>query len=517
MRTTNLRRSLRRSLELDHVAFRIAQINRRPSPLRAITLHHFARRNPVGRKVAVDEICVERLDAHAEVIHVERFRAGRGAAHAAQLTDDRDQIDQRAPGAQLNQTEIVLALFNVASEHVAIKADHFVRVDNAQHDVVDFADADHWRKLRKSACDIYAAFRYPIVSAMTSTTLMQLKTLPSTGLNVSQVCLGTMTWGEQNTESEAHAQLAYAIAQGINFIDTAEMYPVPPNGKTQGRTESFLGSWLARQRRDALIVATKVAGPGRRDWIRGGRTDLTREVIAEAVETSLARLRTDYIDLYQIHWPQRNVPMFGATEFDPSKEKQAGPSIHEQVEGMAAMIKAGKIRYYGLSNETAWGVCEFQRAAKELGVPGPVSIQNSYSLLSRNVDNDLAETLFRENMALLAYSPLAAGILSGKYLNGAQPPGARFTLFDSLGVRFRKPLVGEAVAAYAALAKERALTLVQLALGYVASRWFVGASIIGATTMAQLKEDIAAAQLVLDAETLAGIRNIQMRYPNPAA
>ncbi len=326
-----------------------------------------------------------------------------------------------------------------------------------------------------------------------------------------------MTWGEQNSESDAHAQLDYAVAQGINFIDTAEMYPVPPNGKTQGRTESFLGSWLARQQRDKLVIATKVAGPGRRDWIRGGRTDLTREVIAEAVDTSLQRLRTDYIDLYQIHWPQRNVPMFGSTEFDPSKEKQGGPTIQEQVDGMAAMIKAGKIRYYGLSNETAWGVCEFQRAAKALGVPGPVTLQNSYSLISRNADNDLAEALYREKMSLLAYSPLAAGILSGKYSNGAQPPGARFTLFDSLGVRFRKPLVPEAVAAYAALAKKRGLTLVQLALGYVASRWFVGASIIGATTLPQLEEDIAAAQWALDAEALADIREIQARYPNPAA
>ncbi len=346
---------------------------------------------------------------------------------------------------------------------------------------------------------------------------MKLNTLPSTKLNVSHVCLGTMTWGEQNSEAEAHAQLDYAMAQGINFIDTAEMYPVPPNGKTQGRTETFLGSWLKRQQREKLVIATKVAGPGRRDWIRGGRTDLTREVIAEAVDTSLQRLQTDYIDLYQIHWPQRNVPMFGATEFDPGKEKTGGPSIREQVEGMAAMIKAGKIRHYGLSNETAWGVCEFQRAAKELGVPGPVTLQNSYSLISRNVDNDLAETLFREKMSLLAYSPLAAGILSGKYLNGAQPPGARFSLFDSLGVRFRKPLVPDAVAAYAGLAKERRLTLVQLALGYVASRWFVGASIIGATTMKQLEEDIAAAQLSLDADTLAAIREIQTRYPNPAA
>jgi aryl-alcohol dehydrogenase (NADP+) len=345
---------------------------------------------------------------------------------------------------------------------------------------------------------------------------MQYKILPGTDMNVSRVCLGTMTWGEQNTEAEAHEQLDYAIEQGINFIDTAEMYPVPPNARTQGRTEKFLGTWLVRQKRDRLFIATKVAGPGRRDWIRNGRTDLTPDVIAEAVETSLIRLQTDYIDLYQIHWPQRNVPNFGATEFDPAKEK-AGPSIHEQVSGMAAMIKAGKIRHYGLSNETAWGVCEFRRAANELGVPGPVTLQNSYSLLSRNVDNDLAETLFRENMSLLAYSPLAAGILSGKYMGGAKPEGTRFTLFDSLGLRFRKPMVSEAVDAYAALARRRGLTLVQLALGYVNSRWFLGASLVGATSMGQLKEDIAAAQLSLDTGILEDIKQIQLRYPNPAA
>ena len=345
---------------------------------------------------------------------------------------------------------------------------------------------------------------------------MDYHTLPGTDMKVSKVCLGTMTWGQQNSETEAHEQLDYAVAQGINFIDTAEMYPVPPNAQTQGRTEKHLGTWLARQQRDRLFIATKVAGPGRRDWIRNGRTDLTSDVIAEAVDTSLMRLQTDYIDLYQIHWPQRNVPMFGATEFDPSKEK-GGPSIYEQVQSMAEMIQAGKIRHYGLSNETAWGVCEFRRAARELNVPGPVTVQNSYSLLSRNVDNDLAEVLFRENMSLLAYSPLAAGILSGKYLGGAKPAGARFTLFDSLGIRFRKPIVSEAVEAYAALAKRRGITLVQLALGYVASRWFLGAAIIGATSMTQLKDDITAARSTLDTETLEQIRQIQLRYPNPAA
>jgi len=345
---------------------------------------------------------------------------------------------------------------------------------------------------------------------------MKYRTLPSTNLKVSEVCLGTMTWGQQNSEAEAHEQLDYAISQGINFIDTAEMYPVPPNATTQGRTETFLGSWLGRRPRGDLVIATKIAGPGRRDWIRNGRTDVTPANIAEAVDLSLERLRIDYIDIYQIHWPQRNVPMFGAVEFDPSKERD-GPSIREQVEGMAAMIEAGKIRHYGLSNETTWGVCEFHRVAKELGVPGPVTLQNSYSLVSRNVDGDLAEALFRERMSLLAYSPLAGGMLSGKYLNGALPPNTRFALFDTLGQRFRKPQVVEAIAAYAQLAERRGITMVQLALGYVKSRWHLGSSIIGATTMAQLREDIAAAQFELDAETLKEVEAIQARFPNPAA
>jgi aryl-alcohol dehydrogenase (NADP+) len=344
---------------------------------------------------------------------------------------------------------------------------------------------------------------------------MKRRILPGTGLSVSEVCLGTMTWGEQNTAEQAFEQLDYAVAEGVNFIDTAEMYPVPPNARTQGRTETILGEWLSRRPRGDLVIATKVAGPGRRDWIRNGRTDLTREVIAEAVHTSLARLKVDWIDIYQIHWPQRNVPMFGVVDFDPSKER-GGPSIHEQVEAMAGLIRAGKIRHYGLSNETSWGVCEFHRAARALGVPGPVTLQNSYSLVSRSADGDLAEVLFREQMSLLAYSPLAGGMLSGKYLDGALPPGTRFALFDGLGQRFRKPMVTEAIAAYAALARERGITLVQLALGYVRSRWHLGASIIGATSMQQLREDVAAAQFELDAETLAAIAQVQARYPNPA-
>ncbi|MBK9114415.1 MAG: aldo/keto reductase [Betaproteobacteria bacterium] len=344
---------------------------------------------------------------------------------------------------------------------------------------------------------------------------MKTRTLPGTSLSVSTVCLGTMTWGEQNSEADAHAQLDYAVAQGVNFIDTAEMYPIPPAAATQGRSEAMLGAWLARQARDRLVIATKVAGPGRRDWIRGGRTDLTAANIGEACDLSLSRLRTDYIDLFQIHWPQRNVPMFGTVEFVPGDEKP-GPGIREQVEGMAALIDAGKIRHYGLSNETTWGVCAFREAARAAGVPGPVTVQESYSLVSRRADVDMAEALHRENMSLLAYSPLAAGMLTGKYLRGARPANARHMLFANAGVRYRKPLVQEAVAEFAQLAQRRGLTLPQLALGWVGSRWFVGAALVGATTMAQLAEDIAAAQHVPDPETLADIAAIQERYPNPA-
>jgi aryl-alcohol dehydrogenase-like predicted oxidoreductase len=271
---------------------------------------------------------------------------------------------------------------------------------------------------------------------------MKYRLLPGTQLNVSEVCLGTMTWGEQNSEADGHAQLDYAVAQGsISSTPRRCIRCRPTRPRRAAPRRSSARGWHA-DRAATSSSRPKVAGPGRREWIRGGRTDLTRDVIADAVDTSLARLQIDCIDLYQIHWPQRNVPLFGATEFDPAKENP-GPSISEQVEGMAAMIRAGKIRHYGLSNETAWGVCEFHRAAKSLGLPGPVTVQNSYSLVSRSVDNDLAEALYREGMTLLAYSPLAAGMLSGKYMGGARPPEARLTRFDGMGMRFRKPIVHE--------------------------------------------------------------------------
>ena len=345
---------------------------------------------------------------------------------------------------------------------------------------------------------------------------MDYRILPGTDLRVSSVCLGTMTWGEQNSEADAHAQLDLAVEQGINFIDTAEMYPVPPNARTQGRTETFLGRWLAARGREGLVIASKVAGPGRRDWIRGGRTDLTPDVIRDAVETSLERLRIDCIDLFQIHWPQRNVPIFGAMGFDPAKEREDVAPMRGQVEALAGLVAAGKIRHYGLSNETAWGVCEFRRIAASLGVPAPVTTQNAYSLVARAVDGDLAEALYREGMSVLAYSPLAGGMLSGKYRRGARPDGARFVMFPEFGARYRRPLVAEAVDAYAALAAQRGLSMVELALGFVRSRWFTAATIIGATSLDQLREDVVAAQVTLDADTLAAIAEIQLRYPNPA-
>jgi len=341
------------------------------------------------------------------------------------------------------------------------------------------------------------------------------KNLGKSDLNVSELCLGTMTWGQQNTEAEAHAQLDYAVANGINFVDTAETYPVPPQAATACRTERYVGTWLKRQPRDKLIVATKIAGPGRRDWLRGGKTELKRENIVEAAHDSLQRLQTDYLDLYQIHWPDRNVQMFGASEFNPKHERPTVPIV-EQIEAMAQLIKDGKIRHYGLSNESSWGLSRFCWLADQHGLPRPVSIQNVYSLVSRQFDLDLSEVSFRENVPLLAYSPLAGGRLSGKYINEPKLPGARFTLFPEFQPRNSRPAVPLAVADYVALAKKRGLEPDVMALAYVRQRWFVGATIIGATTLEQLKRNITSVELTLDAETLKDIQAIHTRYSTPA-
>lgn len=349
---------------------------------------------------------------------------------------------------------------------------------------------------------------------------MEYKRLGTSELLVSEICLGTMTYGQQNTIAEAHEQLDYAIAQGLNFIDTAEMYPVPPNAATQGRTEQYIGEWLAqphiKQQRDKLIIATKIIGTGRNySWLRDDSiAALSRKNILQAVDDSLKRLQTDYIDLYQIHWPDRNVPMFGQVDFNPQQEREIVP-IAEQLTTFAELIQSGKIRHVGVSNETPWGISEFSHTAKQLGLPKIVSIQNAYNLINRTFDSGLAEACYREQVGLLAYSPLGFGHLSGKYVQGS-PSNTRITLFPSFGQRYRKVNVQAATAEYAAIAQKYDLSPTQLALAFVRSRWFVTSTIVGATTMEQLKENIDSANVNLTAEVLAEIDRVHARYFNPA-
>ena len=344
---------------------------------------------------------------------------------------------------------------------------------------------------------------------------LRYNTLGDSPLRVSELCLGTMTWGQQNTEAEAHAQLDRAFDFGINFVDAAEMYPVPPRAETQGRTEQYLGAWLAKRKRSDVIVATKLAGPRRPiDWVRGGNLAYTRENVQRAVEDNLRRLKTDYIDLYQFHWPDRYVPQFGEVAYEPEREVPSTPT-EVQLDAIASVIQQGKVRYWGVSNETAWGVTEFSRVAERIGAPKPISIQNAYNLLNRHYDGPLAEATKHEHVSLLAYSALAFGLLSGKHVNGLVP-STRFALFEGFGARYRKPNVDEAVAAYTTLAREHGLTPTQLALAFVRSRWFVASTIIGATTLEQLEENLGSVQVQLSPEVLAGIEAIHAKYPNPA-
>jgi len=339
--------------------------------------------------------------------------------------------------------------------------------------------------------------------------------LGNSELQITSICLGTMTFGEQNTEAEAHAQLDYALAQGINFFDTAEMYPVPPRPETSGRTERYLGSWLKRQARDRIILATKATGPGRPfDWIRDGRLQFTGVNLQQALEGSLQRLQTDYVDLYQLHWPDRNVPLFGEYHFDPASERETIP-LSETMAALADLIAAGKVRSWGLSNETPWGLMTCLRLADELGLPRPVSVQNAYSLINRTWENGLAEIGYREQLGLLAYSPLGFGLLSGKYLRDPGTSG-RITLFEGFGARYGKPNTARAVAAYTELAERHGLTPTQLALAFVYSRWCVASTIIGATTMEQLRENLAAREIVLTPDVLAKVEDIHLAFPNPA-
>jgi aryl-alcohol dehydrogenase-like predicted oxidoreductase len=345
--------------------------------------------------------------------------------------------------------------------------------------------------------------------------MMEYRKLGASDLLVSSVCLGTMTFGQQNTEAEGHLQLDAAFARGVNFIDTAEMYPVPARAETCGATEAIVGSWLKGRPRDKLVVATKVAGPSRgMGWIRGGPLALDGENIRAAVEGSLRRLGTDYIDLYQIHWPARNQPMFGQWRFDAAAERPATP-IPEQLAILAELVKEGKIRYVGLSNEHPWGLMTFLRAADELGLPRVVSVQNAYSLLNRGFEQTLAEVCFRESVSLLPYSVLGFGHLTGKYL---EDPGAsgRISLFPAFGQRYDKPGVRPAVAAYANLACRYGMAPAELAVAFVAGRPFVGSVILGATSLAQLEANLRACEKLLDNHILAEIDALHLQFTNPA-
>ena len=351
---------------------------------------------------------------------------------------------------------------------------------------------------------------------------MDYTTLGQTDICVSKVCLGTMTFGDQNTQADANNQLDYAVAQGINFIDTAEMYPVPPKAETYTLTEPMIGVWLKNQQRDKLIIGSKISGPRRgMPWIRNNEFSLDRETIRNALHDSLKRLQTDYIDLYQIHWPERNVPLFGQFQFDVANELDANSnkkqwvSIHNQLEALAELIQEGKIRAIGLSNEQPWGVMEFVRCAKQYNLPHIATVQNGYNLLNRNIDFGLSEICYRENVSLLAYSPLAFGHLSGKYIADPQAIG-RVTLFKGYAQRYTKPNVAPATATYADLAHQHNLTPAQLALSFVMHRWCVASTIIGATSMAQLHENIVAYTVKLSPEIIKEIDMIHLKFTNPA-
>lgn len=351
---------------------------------------------------------------------------------------------------------------------------------------------------------------------------MDYTTLGDSGIRVSKITLGTMTFGDQNTQQDANNQLDFALSQGINLIDTAEMYPVPPRAETVTRTETILGHWMKTQVRDRFVLASKVAGPRRgMQWIRGGPTGMDRANIRQAVHDSLTRLQTDYLDVLYLHWPERNVPMFGQYQFDPRAERDANDQpldwvpIQTQLEVLAELIKEGKVRAIGLSNEQPWGVMEFLRIAREQGLPRIAVLQNCYNLMNRGMEFGMTEVLYRERISLAAYSPLAFGHLTGKYVDDPATPG-RVTLFLGYAQRYKKPGVPAAAKAYAELARAHGLTPTQLALSFVYHRWFVGTTIIGATSMTQLQENIAAYQTPLSDEVLSAIEQQHLMMMNPA-
>ncbi len=346
---------------------------------------------------------------------------------------------------------------------------------------------------------------------------MQYRKLGNTEIDVSVICLGSMTWGQQNTRDQAFEQMDYALSQGVNFFDTAELYAIPPQAETYGRTEEIIGDWLhARGAREQLVLASKIAGPGE-DWIahiRGGKTRFNRSDIGLALDASLKRLQTDYLDLYQLHWPQREANFFGMLGFEVPADEHITPVL-ETLEALAEQVKAGKIRHIGLSNETPWGVMQFLHYAELAGLPRIVSVQNPYSLLNRLYEIGLAEASWRENVGLLSYSPLGFGVLSGKYLAGKNPEGARITLWPDYA-RYSNPAAVTATEAYVSLAENHGLDPAQMALAFVNSRPFLTSTIIGATTMEQLRSNVDSIKLTLSDEVLSSIEDIHNNHANPS-
>ncbi len=346
---------------------------------------------------------------------------------------------------------------------------------------------------------------------------MQFRPLGRTGLNVSAFCLGTMTWGSQNTQSEAYEQMDYAFEKGINFFDTAELYPVPPSAETYGRTEEMVGSWLhERKAREKIILATKIAGPAL-PWIREGEGRINRGQIIAAVEASLKRLKTTYIDLYQLHWPNRGSYHFGQYwSYNPAVIDADAElnNFHEVLETLHDLIQLGKIRHIGLSNESAWGLMNFLRISEEKNLPRIASIQNEYSLTCRIFEPDLAEIAIHEDVGLLAYSPLTTGAISGKYLNGQIPQGTRRSL-PQRNTHRANPIADMAIAAYLNVAKKHHLDVCQMALAFVLNKPFVSSAIIGATKLGQLESNIAAIDLRLSSETIKDIEAVRRQFPIP--
>ena len=342
---------------------------------------------------------------------------------------------------------------------------------------------------------------------------MNYKKLGNTDINVSTICLGTMTWGEQNTQSEAFEQMNYSLENGVNFWDTAELYAVPPKAETYGHTETIIGNWFEEtKKRKDIILASKVGGPSRK-YMRNGENSFTGKNLEDALHGSLKRLKTDYIDLYQLHWPERNVNNFGKLGYE-HKENDWN-KFEDVLENLKKFIEQGKIRYVGLSNETPWGVMNYLQLAKDKGLPRMMAIQNPYSLLNRSYEVGLAEVSIRENIGCLAYSPLASGYLSGKYRNKQFPKGSRMERDFDFWTRYRKPNMENAVEDYYKISQKFELDMSQMSIKFCEVQDFMTSVIIGATTMEQLKTNVESVKVNLDSEVIKEINNVQKKYPNP--